>query len=411
MRTNTFRILAAGLLISGASASFGQTATLTAEEIMAAITEQTSASAEAVAVKEYRIDAGDLTWTLTLETVSGSTLTEADFGFRVMTGDGFLCNAGNGQVFTRFSLSTDDLSDLTVTSATILGGLHSYEMTGPLSYTLTVGDATVTQTAPETWMRRGAMQPLTLEAPADASGRFEISAVLDGGGTFSFKYLNVRYSGTAAAQTRQPRRDDELQTGHIIRLSCPDPEATIYYSLNGAPESTYDPACGIVLAEAGRNELTYYAQTSGLLPSPKTVETYDVFDPSGLDYVRAIYAPVPVSGFVIAQGEGYTLIGAIADAPLSECLALDNADFRALAAAAPGDFVKAQGLPTDRFGRAALGSLSEVSINGVSAAISRVEAEAKSPAEGPVFDLQGRPASANSRATILISPGRKELVR
>lgn len=212
----------------------------------------------------------------------------------------------------------------------------------------------------------------------------------------------------------------DVPVGHIVNLGCDDADAKIYYAFDDASEwKEYDAENPVVLSETGTHTLSYYAQAPGKVQSETATETFNVVQPTGLEYAVAMSAaPITVSGVVAGRNEskGYTLIGPSAAASEDACLALDNSNCNELRSAENGSTVRATGRLTDRFGLPALGSLSDIVINGNNSEITTAVSAVCNPYEQPIreFDLRGRDittAGRTARPQIVVNSAGKKYIR
>lgn len=238
------------------------------------------------------------------------------------------------------------------------------------------------------------------------------------GGRFAFKELTIEYE--SESPTANPVKIDEVPVGHIVNLGCDDADAKIYYAFDGASEwKEYDAENPVVLAETGSHTLSYYAKAPDKVQSETATETFNVVQPTGLEYAVAMSAaPITVSGIVVRHDEskGYTLVGPSATSPEDDCLALDNSDCNALRTAEAGSTVRATGRLTDRFGVPALGSLSAVAIDGNNSEITTATSAVSNSKGMPIreFDLHGRDitgAARTARPQIVVNSAGKKYIR
>lgn len=405
------RIAAGALLIFSAVEGRAETYEIGATEMQEGIAGQfDNTSAEGYETKDYTFAKDGVNWILRLEALPETTFTEQnEMNPYYYKTTGYFATAANqnGANVYRYSLITNDLSDKVIESVEFCGGLVSYKE-DPYLYEVSAGGKTATAKNETVGYMRTTITPVTLTLPAGARGELRVSTMRDLGGGFVFKSLKITYSAAAM----EPVRGQAVQVGHVLYFSCDEPGSTVYYSINGEEFAEYDSANPPTLETPGMNTVRYYSAAPGKEDSGIVTETIEVAEPNAFAALIRANSPMTVKGYVSAQGAGYTLIVNDYIERAGEAIAVDNSTCTALASARVGDEVELTGRPTDRFtGFAGIGSISDVTVNGAAATTAIQHACAVS-SEAPVYDLQGRPASRQtSRPRLLISEGRKEIVR
>lgn len=211
---------------------------------------------------------------------------------------------------------------------------------------------------------------------------------------FAFKEFVIN----TQLKTLAPEMLPTVPVGHTLMIHCDDEGAALFYRLNdpNGEWQAYSPERGVTLNEAGTHLIEYYAHSSGMAQSRVQSTEIHVVTPSGIDAVKARCMPISVSGVVVGQGNGYTLIGHNVNSDAADCIAIANSDYPALASAVLGTPIEATGRPTDRFAHDGIGSLSSLTIDGIvsqpittgRATISRTD-----ESQPTHYDLHGRKVS------------------
>lgn len=364
--------------------------------------------------RSFTFSSGGIDWTLTFTAPQGSDFTDATFADygeapQLNGGPSFFARKGNiseANHIGAFTLSTDHFANKAIRSVSVAAALLYSTLETKVPLSVSIGSATtLTAEPPVVVSARKFIQPILFTPESPTPGRLTISSELAEGGQFAFLELTVDYNDSPA--TAEPAHSPAVGIGHVVELTCPDPKAEIFFSLNSAPWQAYDPLNGIVLATEGTHSLSYYAISPAHSPSATQTATFTVVSQSGIDHAIVLAAPVEISGFVASQGNGYTLIGKRPTANPDECIALDNSAHPDLRTAAIGTAVSATGRPTDRFTLPALGTITALSLDGSAIEASRNDIAAPAPAAAAstAYDLLGRPATSRSR--LVITPNRQ----
>ena len=224
--------------------------------------------------------------------------------------------------------------------------------------------------------------------------------------------ITITYEGELPAlpATSAP----ELSFIETAQLSHEAEDATIYYAFDDDTEyTTYEDSIDITNKPSG-TVLRYYASEPLMSDSEvKTVKLSDVstLKPITFSEVVALYDEITLSGYVIEQGEGYTLVGETVNSTADEAIAVDNSKFSALARCAAGTAVTCSGYYSNTFGRASLTSLTSATAYeyGATTELTSITAVGADDAL-PTFDLSGRRAAATTPG-IYVTRGSKFLRR
>lgn len=401
-----------------------KTYTLSAQTVCDAFISQLPAADLDITSHIITINDGNIKWALTLTAPDDKTFNGATFkGYIDVLSDGFFTqhnSDGTTEHIGAFSLSSDSFSGAKINKVTLTAGIYSGDPIGATksTYTFCTDKNTLSEESENVITTRSKIKPVSFDVSEAINGNISVGATMSFGGRFAFKELTIEYESESA--TANPVKIDEVPVGHIVNLGCDDADAKIYYAFDGASEwKEYDAENPVVLAETGSHTLSYYAKAPDKVQSETATETFNVVQPTGLEYAVAMSAaPITVSGIVVRHDEskGYTLVGPSATSPEDDCLALDNSDCNALRTAEAGSTVRATGRLTDRFGVAALGSLSAVAIDGNNSEITTATSAVSNAKGMPIreFDLRGRDitgAARTARPQIVVNSAGKKYIR
>lgn len=401
-----------------------KTYTLSAQTVCDAFISQLPAADVDITSHIITINDGNIKWALTLTAPDDKTFNGATFkGYIDVLSDGFFTqhnSDGTTEHIGAFSLSSDSFSGAKINKVTLTAGIYSGDPIGATksTYTFCTDKNTLSEESENVITTRSKIKPVSFDVSEAINGNISVGATMSFGGRFAFKELTIEYE--SESPTANPVRIDEVPVGHIVNLGCDDADAKIYYAFDDASEwKEYDAENPVVLSETGTHTLSYYAQAPGKVQSETATETFNVVQPTGLEYAVAMSAaPITVSGVVAGRNEskGYTLIGPSAAAAEDACLALDNSNCNELRSAENGSTVRATGRLTDRFGLPALGSLSDIVINGNNSEITTAVSAVCNPYEQPIreFDLRGRDittAGRTARPQIVVNSAGKKYIR
>lgn len=398
------------------------TYTLSAQTLAEKFKEQLTENKKEFTSLSFTISDGDVTWTLTLDAPEDAPISHSTFKNYMLiaangseTRDFFAEKESGHKTIKSFRLSTDYFKINYINQITFTAGIYQQDATECQTYSAQIGDDTKQKSAESAAIIRRNLTEVSFPF-SRATGELSIGSDFPSGGQFAFHDLTIVYE----SPTANPVKIDEVPVGHIVNLGCDDADAKIYYAFDGASEwKEYDAENPVVLAEAGSHTLSYYAKAPDKVQSETATETFNVVQPTGLEYAVAMSAaPITVSGIVVRHDEskGYTLVGPSATSPEDDCLALDNSDCNALRTAEAGSTVRATGRLTDRFGVPALGSLSAVAIDGNNSEITTATSAVSNAKGLPIreFDLRGRDitgAGRTARPQIVVNSAGKKYIR
>ncbi len=412
----------AATLFALCSSAETTTYTISAKTLADKFKEQLTESEEEFTTLNFTINDGDVAWTLTFDAPEDAKISHSTFKNYMLiaasgseTRDFFAEKETHLKSIGSFRLSTNYFKSNPITQVTFTAGIYQGDATESQTYGAQIGDDTKQKSAESATTIRKHLTEVSFSF-SRATGELSIGSDFPSGGQFAFHDLTIEYE----SPTANPVKIDEVPVGHIVNLGCDDADAKIYYAFDGASEwKEYDAENPVVLAETGSHTLSYYAKAPDKVQSETATETFNVVQPTGLEYAVAMSAaPITVSGIVVRHDEskGYTLVGPSATSPEDDCLALDNSDCNALRTAEAGSTVRATGRLTDRFGVPALGSLSAVAIDGNNSEITTATSAVSNSKGLPIreFDLRGRDitgAARTARPQIVVNSAGKKYIR
>lgn len=412
----------AATLFALCSSAETTTYTISAKTLADKFKEQLTESEEEFTTLNFTINDGDVAWTLTFDAPEDAKISHSTFKNYMLiaasgseTRDFFAEKETHLKSIGSFRLSTNYFKSNPITQVTFTAGIYQGDATESQTYGAQIGDDTKQKSAESATTIRKHLTEVSFSF-SRATGELSIGSDFPSGGQFAFHDLTIEYE----SPTANPVKIDEVPVGHIVNLGCDDADAKIYYAFDGASEwKEYDAENPVVLAETGSHTLSYYAKAPDKVQSETATETFNVVQPTGLEYAVAMSAaPITVSGIVVRHDEskGYTLVGPSATSPEDDCLALDNSDCNALRTAEAGSTVRATGRLTDRFGVPALGSLSAVAIDGNNSEITTATSAVSNAKGMPIreFDLHGRDitgAGRTARPQIVVNSAGKKYIR
>lgn len=413
----------AATLFALCSSAETKTYTLSAQTLAEKFKEQLTTSDEEVTSRSFSINDGTVNWVLTFNALEEKTISDLTFKNYRFSNDGTFADPGNyGEESTptlsSFRFATDFFVNKSISEVALTAAIYYQGTEQVQTYKINVGTSSQTKIADKPISLRSRIEKVSFTFSGATTGTLSVGSDFPAGGQFGFKELTITYEETSPTAT--PVKTAEVPVGHIVNLGCDDADAKIYYAFDGASEwEEYDAENPVVLAETGSHTLSYYAKAPDKVQSETATETFNVVQPTGLEYAVAMSAaPITVSGIVVRHDEskGYTLVGPSATSPEDDCLALDNSDCNALRTAEAGSTVRATGRLTDRFGVAALGSLSAVAIDGNNSEITTATSAVSNSKRLPIreFDLRGRDitgAARTARPQIVVNSAGKKYIR